>query len=171
MLQSHLAMAARQLIAHKTYAVINIVGLALGIACATLIALFVRHELSYDRHYTSSERIVRISDDVVSIDGEPGLHFAGTAPIVAPLLKDYFPEVERAARLSTCFSEGAVLSVGGQPFFEPYLAGADNELFEIFDFEHCQRGPSKGTRKTKQEQRKVALSLQRIGNVFQQREK
>jgi putative ABC transport system permease protein len=140
-LKSYLALALRQLVAQKLYAAINVAGLALGIACALLIALFVRHELSYDRHYALADRVVRISDDVALLGPEPGLRFAGTAPIVATLLPSYFPEVERAARLSTCFSEGAVISWGGATFFESHFMAADNELFAVFDFEWLQGDP------------------------------
>ncbi|HJR68941.1 MAG TPA: ABC transporter permease [Gammaproteobacteria bacterium] len=139
MLKSYLAMAVRQLLAQKLYTAINVAGLALGLACALLIALFVRHELSYDRHYALADRIVRISDDVVASDSP--LRFAGTAPIVATLLPDYFSEIERAARLSTCFSNGANISVGGLPSFEPHFVAADSELFEIFDFEWLHGDP------------------------------
>jgi len=136
-------MAVRQLLTQKLVLTINVTGLALGIACATLIALFIRHELSYDRHYAASDRIVRISDDVASIDGNAGLHFAGTAPIVAPLLKEYFPEIERSARLATCFGQsgGTLMTLGEQSFYESNVASADNELFEIFDFEWLQGDP------------------------------
>ena len=74
MLKSYFAMAVRQLLAQKLYTAINVAGLALGLACALLIALFVRHELSYERHFADSERIVRISEDVAL---DPPLHFAG----------------------------------------------------------------------------------------------
>ena len=139
MLRSFLTMSIRQLLVQKLYTAINVVGLTLGLACALLITLFVRHELSYDRHYALADRIVRISDDVVASD--PSLHFAGTAPIVATLLPDYFSEIDRTARLSTCFAEGTNISLGGSPSFEPSFVAADSELFEIFDFKWLQGDP------------------------------
>src|SRR5688572_33246471 len=81
-------MAVRQLMAQKLYTAINVAGLALGLACALLIALFVRHELSYDRHYANSDRIVRISEDVAL---DRPIHVAGSSPAIAPLLKGFFP--------------------------------------------------------------------------------
>jgi putative ABC transport system permease protein len=139
-LKTFFATAARQLLTQKLFTAINVAGLALGIACATLIALFVRHELSYDRHYAASDRIVRFSDDVATT---PSLHFAGTAAIAAPLLKAYFPEVERIARLANCFSRegGGLVTIGEKSFYEPNLAAADNEIFDIFDFEWLQGDP------------------------------
>ncbi|HEU4617577.1 MAG TPA: ABC transporter permease, partial [Gammaproteobacteria bacterium] len=132
MLKSHWVMAARVLRRHKLFTAINVAGLALGIACATLIGLYVAHEIGYDRFWASADRIVRISDDVL----EANLHFAGTAPIVALLLENSFPEVRRSARLSTCFGRtgGGLVTVGAKSFYERNLAAADNALFEIFDF-------------------------------------
>ena len=90
MLRGHLTIAVRQLLAQKLCTVINVAGLALGLACTLLIALFVRHELGYDRHFSNSARIVRISEDV---NVDPPQHFAGSSPAIAPLLPEFFPEV------------------------------------------------------------------------------
>ncbi len=134
MLKSYLAMAIRQLLAQKLYTAINVAGLALGLACTLLIALFVRHELSYDRHYSNSDRIVRISEDAAV---DPPLHFAGASPAIAPLLKDFFPGIETTARLLSCFDVGggSLVTVGERRFLEPRLMAADNELFDIFNFD------------------------------------
>jgi putative ABC transport system permease protein len=141
-LRSYIAIALRQLLAQKLYTAINVAGLALGLACTLLIALFVRHELSYDRQYAASERIVRISEYLKGVGAGPvaagaPLEFAGSAPAIAPLLKDSFPQVEKSARLLACFDVGGGtrVKVDGRTFVEPRLFAADNELFEIFDFE------------------------------------
>jgi hypothetical protein len=102
-LKSYLAIAVRQLLARKLYTAINVAGLALGLASALLIALFVRHELSYDRQYADSGCIVRISEDI-HID--PPQHFAGSSPAIAPLLGEFFPGIEKAAQLLSCFDVG-----------------------------------------------------------------
>lgn len=131
MFRSYFAIAVRQLRAQKLYTAINVAGLALGLACALLMALFVRHELSYDRHFANSERIVRISEDVGT---DRPLHFAGSSPAIAPLLKDFFPGVETAARLLGCFEAGGgtLITVGDQRFVEPRLMAADSGFFKIF---------------------------------------
>jgi putative ABC transport system permease protein len=136
-LGSYLAMAVRQLLAQKLYTAINVAGLALGLACALLIALFVRHELSYDRHYANSDRIVRISEDVAV---DPPLHFAGASPAVAPLLADFFPEVEKAARLRSCLDSGGgtLVTVGERRFLERRVLAADSDFFEIFQLDWRQ---------------------------------
>ncbi len=140
MLYSYLAIAVRQLLAQKLYAAINVVGLALGLACASLIALFVRHELSYDRHYRNSDRIVRISEDIAV---HPPLHVAGSSPAIAPLLEDFFPQIEHAARLMGCLQMGGgmLVTVGERRFVEPRVMGAENGFFEIFELDSLRGDP------------------------------
>lgn len=134
MLRSHLTIAVRQLLAQKLYTAINVAGLALGIACALLIALFVRHELSYERDFPGSDRIVRISED---INVDPPVHFAGASAAVAPLLPAFFSEVDSAARLLSCFEVGGgtLVTVDERRFVEPRLMAADAEFLDIFRFE------------------------------------
>jgi putative ABC transport system permease protein len=141
MLRSYFTIAVRQLLAQKLYTAINVAGLAMGLACAMLIALFVRHELSFDRQYPSSDRIVRISEDVAL---DRPIHTAGSSPAIAPLLAGFFPGVEGAARLSSCFDGGggALITVGERQFVEPRLMVAENGFFEIFDFDWL-RGDSR----------------------------
>jgi putative ABC transport system permease protein len=127
-------MAVRQLLAQKLYTTINVAGLALGLACGLLISLYVRHELSYERGFANSDRIVRISEDIAV---DPPLHFAGASAAVAPLLADFFPGVEQAARLRGCFDfgGGSLVTVGDRRFPEPRLMIADNEFFDIFSLD------------------------------------
>jgi putative ABC transport system permease protein len=126
----------RQLLAQRLYTAINIAGLALGVACCTLIALFIRHELSFDRQYAASDRIYRISRDYFSVSGRPETHFAGMAPAAAPLLKEQFPEIERIARLSRCGAAGGgvLISNGETAFYERGFSAADADFLRIFNF-------------------------------------
>jgi putative ABC transport system permease protein len=144
MFGSYFAVAVRHLFAQKLYTSINILGLAIGVACCALIALFIRHETSYDRQYAKSDRIYRISRDYYSVDGQPERHLATIAPVVTPLIKEHFPEIEHSARISKCGQQGggAVITDGKKSFYEPGFAGVDNELFQIFDFEWVAGDPA-----------------------------
>lgn len=57
MLQNYLKTAFRNLLKQRFYAAINVLGLAVGIACVLLIALWVRYELSYDQFHSKADRI------------------------------------------------------------------------------------------------------------------
>ena len=72
MLRHYLKMATRSLICHKLYSVINIVGLAVALACAILILLFVRDQLSYDGWIPGTENLYRLAVT---------FHSAGTSPL------------------------------------------------------------------------------------------
>ena len=60
MFRNYLIVAFRNLIRHKVYSFINILGLATGMACVILIMLFIQHELSYDRNHENADRIYRV---------------------------------------------------------------------------------------------------------------
>jgi putative ABC transport system permease protein len=137
MIRSYLSIAGRNLIRQGRYSCINVVGLTIGLACFMVIALFVYHELSYDTQWTSSDRIYRVSRDAFSADGRTEFHFAPIASQAAALLKEDFPQVEKAGRLLCC---GILLQrEDGTQFVESRFAEADPELLEIFDF-HWLRG-------------------------------
>ena len=57
MFRNYLTIAIRNLLRHRVYSAINILGLAVGMACCFLILLFVQDELSYDRFHEKADRI------------------------------------------------------------------------------------------------------------------
>ena len=63
MFKNYILIALRRLTREKTYAAINIVGLALGIACCLILGLYLRSELTYDQHYRNHERIYRLVNE------------------------------------------------------------------------------------------------------------
>ncbi len=60
MLKNYLKIAFRNLTRHRIYSFINIAGLAVGIACAIIIMLWVKHELSYDKFNKNADRLYRV---------------------------------------------------------------------------------------------------------------
>ena len=89
--------AFRHLFKRKFYSSINIFGLALGIAACLLIGLFIRNELSYDRHHENADRIYRVIHSLHIGDYEADLYW--TAAALAQQMKEDFPEVEIVARI------------------------------------------------------------------------
>lgn len=98
MFKNYFKVAVRHLLKNKIYAVINIAGLALGIAACLLLVQYVSFESSYDRFHQNKDRIYRASMFKYE-KGEPEQTFAFTYPAVAPNLKKDFPEVEEAVRM------------------------------------------------------------------------
>jgi putative ABC transport system permease protein len=97
MLKNYLMTAFRNLLRNKTFSVINIVGLSVGIAAFFLIIQYVTYELSYDSFNKNESRIYRIRDDRIYADKHD--KSAGCPPALGPTLKKEFPEILDSARL------------------------------------------------------------------------
>ena len=98
MFQNYFKIALRNLLRHKIYSVINIAGLAVGIAAGLLILLYVHDELSFDRWHRQADRIVRV---IHQRDLSGTFERLATTPLVlAPQLSSEFPEVEIASSTS-----------------------------------------------------------------------
>jgi putative ABC transport system permease protein len=127
MLRNYLLVAIRNINRQRGYAVINVIGLATGIACCLLIGLFVRHELAYDRHHEHGDRIVRVTTAFSDIA------FTVTASVVAPALKRDAPEVEEATRIYDSGIFGpSVVRYEDRMFEEERLFYADSTVFRVF---------------------------------------
>ncbi len=129
MINNYLKIAWRNLLKNKTFSLINIAGLASGLACFILIALYVADELSYDRFNEKASRIYRINADIVF--GGNKLHMAVTADPMGAILKKDHPEVEQYVRMYA--SSGAKLVKKRNAFInEQNVAHADSTLFDVF---------------------------------------
>jgi len=134
MLRNWITLAIRNLTRHKLYTAINVLGLAIGLAAAMLILIFVRHELSYDDFFTAGDRIHQVYARNLVDDGRTGSTVQ--AP-VAPLLAESVPEVERAVRVAN--RTVTVLGVDG-PRSAP-LTLVDSGFFALFDFPFARGVP------------------------------
>ncbi|CAN5897627.1 ABC transporter permease [soil metagenome] len=127
MLHNYLKIAYRNLLRQKAFSVINIAGLATGMACSILILLWVQDELSYDRFHAHADRIYRVNT------GMGGENMAISPPPLAPALVEELPEVENAVRLKLPFSE-VLLSIGDAKFEEKQVVFADSSFLRVFSF-------------------------------------
>lgn len=132
MLKNYFIIALRTFRKRKSFALINLAGLAVGVACFWLISLYVQFELSFDRYHQKADRIYRV------VAHQPGNvylgtdHFAVTQAVLAKTLKQEFPEVLEAITIDDI--SNVLMSVGNQNFYENDILFADAELFAIFDF-------------------------------------
>ena len=108
MLSNYLKIAWRNIVGNPLFSAINIIGLSIGLACCIIITLFVRYELSYDKHWVDAERTYRVTRDFFGNN----LQLAAVAPPIAPLMKQDFAEVEDITRIlapgSITLSRGAI---------------------------------------------------------------
>jgi putative ABC transport system permease protein len=131
MIKNYFKIAWRNLWKNKTFSVINIVGLSIGLACCILMFLFIQHELSYDKFNVRASNIYRITSESESTSGKTDL--AITPAPWAPLMKKDFPEINNFVRILK--SEKAVIGLPGQQkFYENDLLYADSTFFDVFSF-------------------------------------
>lgn len=123
-----LVLALRTMRRHKLHAAINIIGLALGLACCLLILLFVVDELSFDRHHPHADRLYRVG--FTGRFGNETWQTARTQAPLAPLMHAQLPEVEKTARILRL--ERPLLRFGEQQFYEERFYAADAGLPELF---------------------------------------
>ena len=115
MFKNYLIIAFRNIKKHTGYSLINVAGLAIGMACCILILLFVFDELSYDKFHENHDRIYRVTRKWFNADGVVNLHLGHVAPPVAPLLKNDFPEIVHAVRI---IGAGGILVGNEAAFYE-----------------------------------------------------
>lgn len=137
MIKNYIRIAFRNILKYRGYSVINIFGLAIGIACCLLIMLFVKDELSYDRHYENSERIYRLT--VKGVLGDNEFFGAVSCPPLAKTLVHEMPEVEDAVRIRSFGFP--VLRYQDKVFSEERFYSADPSFFRIFDCEFIAGDP------------------------------
>ncbi|HEV7350816.1 ABC transporter permease [Telluribacter sp.] len=128
MLKNYLKIALRNLQRQKLYAVINILGLSVGLACCLTIFLFIQDELRYDTFHEKADRVYRLVNDRTS-EGRVN-HMARTPPPFGPTLKAQFPEVEQSVRIFS-FSEPLVTHETNR-FREKGFILADSTIFDVF---------------------------------------
>ena len=128
MLRNYLKTAFRNLWKRKSFSLINIVGLAIGMAVSFLILLYVLNEVTYDRFHENYEKIYRIA---TKLDAQ-GRHFeVGSVPApLGPALVVQFPEVAQAARLREFGTR--IISYEEKLYEESGFYHADPELFNVF---------------------------------------
>lgn len=129
MIKNYLRIAVRNLWKNKSFSAINIIGLAMGLACFIIIALYVTDELSYDRYNDKAERIYRINSDIRF--GGTDLIMAVTSDAMGAAMKKDYPQVEEFARLYAS-SGSKLIKRGDQYINEARAAHADSTLFKVF---------------------------------------
>ena len=140
MIKNYLTIALRHLFRNKSFSIINILGLAIGMACCVMILLYVQDEINYDKFHEKGDRIYRMALDRIY----PG---RSTAYAIIPhsyaeTVKKEFPEVEESTRFFS-FGGGGGLRIkhNGIVYEEKNNAWADSTFFEMFSFPLIKGNP------------------------------
>ncbi|WP_421827422.1 ABC transporter permease [Larkinella sp.] len=148
MLQNYFKIAWRNLTTQRSYTLLNILGLSVGMAGGLLIFLFVRYHLSTDRHHTKFDRIFRVVTDLHLDDGS--VEYYPEAPLpMAQVLRTDFSQVEQAAFLIMNRELTVTYQKNGKPvrFLEHKgTAFVEPELFDILDYQWLHGNPKNALR-------------------------
>ncbi len=128
MFRNYFKIAFRNLWRNKSFSLINIVGLAIGIATCLIIMLFVNNELSYDKYNEKADQMYTVFFQG-NVQGEK-MNEASVMPPVAQTLKKDFPEVEAATRLRNYGTPKLVYN--NKSFKEDAFAFVDSNFFQVF---------------------------------------
>jgi putative ABC transport system permease protein len=140
MYKNYFKVAYRNLIKKKAYSLINILGLALGIACCVLIFMFVKDEMSYDNYHAKGERIYRVIHTEAAEDGTTPYPFWvwNNAPI-GPALKNDFPEIDKVVQFSG--RSDILLSYEDKMYQEDGIFFMDSTVFDVFSWKLLKGNP------------------------------
>jgi putative ABC transport system permease protein len=125
MLKNYFKIAWRNLMKNKAFSIINIFGLAIGIAACFLIYLYVSYELSYDSYHDKGNRIYRL------VSGNNNSDFSSASFAIGPALKREYPEIQSVARI---WYRDFMIEKGKDKFQENNVMYADSSLFAVFSF-------------------------------------
>ncbi|HZB11380.1 MAG TPA: ABC transporter permease [Chryseolinea sp.] len=140
MYKSYFKIGWRNLLKNKTYSLINIGGLAIGLACCIAIGLYTWDEYSYDRFHTRYNDIYRVVDQQVM--GGDVFDIAATPGPLGIALKSDFPEIQKSCHVGKIRSSGILQR--GESAIEPGQAlQVDNAFFSVFDFKLIQGNEQK----------------------------
>ncbi len=152
MIRNYIILAIRNLKKHRFYSFINIAGLATGIAACLIIALFVIHELSYDRYNVNASRIFRINSEIKFAGNHVMVASVG-APM-AEILTQNYPEVESYNRFKDWGPRYVRRNGSTDRFREPDVIWSDKSFFSIFTVNVLSGSPATAL----QEPNSIAIS-------------
>ncbi|MCB8964785.1 MAG: ABC transporter permease [Bacteroidales bacterium] len=119
--------------------IISVIGLSASFACAILVFLFARQELSYDKFHAKSDRIYRVT--LESNNGETSMHPARVAGTWTKELMAEYPAVENMVRLVPF--KKAIVKIGDKFFYSNQAFSTDSSFFSLFDFRVLAGNPQK----------------------------
>lgn len=144
MLRNYITSTLRNLVKNKTYALINVFGLALGLSCCITIFLIIKTELSFDTFHENSDRIYRVVSEEESSEGK--LYFAASHFPLAASMRNDFPDFEHV--VATRNDDEIDISILDsktnnvlQSFKQDGVGFSQTAFFEVFGFKIVQGNP------------------------------
>jgi putative ABC transport system permease protein len=130
MIKNYFKTALRNLLRNKVYSIINIAGLSIGLACAMLIILYVKDEVSYDRFHSNVGNIHRIVTQAIDKKGGKGRKDSNTGYLQGPRFAQNIPEIRTFVRVQS----GDKDIKTGTEVKSQELLYVDSVFFDVFSF-------------------------------------
>jgi putative ABC transport system permease protein len=128
MIKNYFKIAVRNIKRYAVHSVLNISGMAIGMACAILILLWVYDEWSYDRCFKNSDNLYRVIENQFHSTGKV-TSMIPTPGILAQALKEEYPEITRGSRFVSC----PLTLKKGDEFIEESVVCVDKDFVKMFD--------------------------------------
>ncbi|HET6996153.1 MAG TPA: ABC transporter permease, partial [Chitinophagaceae bacterium] len=138
MIKNLILVALRNLKRDKWYSLLNILGLTIGITFSLFLILYVKDELSFDRHNKKADRIFRINSYIQEKDKNTDWTY--TQLPMGPQLKNDYPEVEEQVRFQN--RERTLFKNGDKQFYETRAFYVDSTIFNVFTHRFLEGSPS-----------------------------
>ncbi len=130
MVKNYLLVAWRGIWRNKLFSLLNTLGLALGMASALLIFLWINDEWQVDQFHVNGSRLYRVLENQQYTDGRL-FTFASTPGPMAPYVKEKYPEIEKAARFTWQVTE--LFQAGDKRFYEEGRY-TEQDFLDMFSF-------------------------------------
>jgi putative ABC transport system permease protein len=133
MIKNYFKTGIRNIRRNYAYSILNITGMAIGLASAILILLWVEDEWSYDRHFKNADNLYRIIESQNPAGGVANLLVPTPGALAATLKKEY-PEIIRATR----YTPSPLTLKKGDEFIEEMVTSVDKDFLKMFNVEFVQ---------------------------------
>lgn len=130
MLKNYLKIAFRNIVRQKGYSFINIIGLALGMACCIFLLLLVQHQISFDKFHENEENLYRVEVEIPQPQGK--IRGPNTPYPLGPAIQENIPEIKKLARWQS--PPRLLIRQGENQFYEPLARAVDPDFLQMFSF-------------------------------------
>lgn len=133
MLRNYILISLRLLVKNKVFSIINILGLATGIACCILITLYMQDEFNYEKGFADRQKIFRINTTFIKEGVEEKSPY--TSPPIAIDLAEALPEIAIATRVVKPLGvEQHIIRYDDKTFFESKAFLVDSSFLQVFEY-------------------------------------
>ncbi len=143
MVKNYLTISFRNIKRQKVYTLLNLSGLAIGMACCILIMFYVIYEMSYDKYHSNADNIYRMTDYCTMAGNS--YHYAVAPGAPAPVFAEEIPDIRSFVRIFNfqgSDEQQAMISIDNKNFEQNGILIADSTFYEVFSGEFIFGDPA-----------------------------